>query len=264
MHHLVYVTVFSAALFAQAQTPPAQPQTQPRAQPQTQPRAAVAALAISVQVTDRSGNPISDVAVAASGPVERSGDTGQDGKVAFRSMRQGMYRLRFEHEGYVTLEREFALRAQSADVSVALNAAPARPAPVEPPPPAPAPEPARSTRVVEPRAYSLIDWVEKNLIGSEPLKSSLLACTDGGTATLLQVKEPMSERQHADNDEIVYVIAGAGIVRIRNQETKIQPGGFVLVPRAVPHSFRRDGRNPLIALSVLAGSPCTDTAPPVR
>ena len=230
---------------------------------QTQPRATPAGLAMTVQVTDKSGNPISGVAIGVAGPVERTAATGADGTAAFRSMRPGTYRLRFEHERFITLERELTMRAQAADVSVSLNPATAKPVePVAPPPPAP--PPARSTHAVEPRTFSLVDWVEKNLIGSEPIKSSLIACAEGGTATLLQVKDPMPEQTHAENDEIVYVIAGDGFVKIRNQDMRVGPGSFALVPRGVPHSMRRDRRNPLIMLSVLAGSPCMDTTPAVK
>jgi mannose-6-phosphate isomerase-like protein (cupin superfamily) len=251
MHKLVYAGVLVTAVGAPSLA-------------HAQQRGAPAALTISVQVTDRSGNPLAEVAVAAAGPVERSGSTGADGRIAFRSMRPGTYRLRFEHERFVTLEREFAMRGQPADVSVALTAAPPKPEPPEPTPAPAPPTPAPPARVVEPRAFSLIDWVEKNLIGSEPSKRSMLACTDGGTATLLQVRDPLTDQQHADADEIIYVIAGAGVVRMKNQDTKLTPGSFALLPRGVPHTLRRDGRNPLIALSVMAGTPCTDTAPPVR
>jgi mannose-6-phosphate isomerase-like protein (cupin superfamily) len=231
---------------------------------QTQPRTASVGSVMTVQVTDKSGNPVSGVAVAVTGPVERSAMTGQDGTTAFRSMRAGTYRLRFEHEGFVTLERELTTRAQPSDVSVALNAAPKSVKPVEPVAPPPPQPSARPNRNVEPRTISLVDWVEKNLIGSEPIKSSLLACADGGTATVLQVKDPMPEQTHADNDEMVYVIAGEGFVRIRNQDIKVGPGSFALVPRGVPHTMRRDRRNALIVLSVLAGAPCTDPSPPIK
>jgi hypothetical protein len=154
--------------------------------------------------------------VAASGPVDRAGRTATDGKVAFSSMRAGTYRLRFEHEGFITLEREVAVASRVAEVSVALNPAPAPPKPVAPPPPA-APTPVQQPlRAVEPRTLSLIGFVEKNLIGSEPQKTSLLACTDGGTARVLQVKDPMNNQVNPDADQVLYVIAGSGTVRVRD------------------------------------------------
>jgi mannose-6-phosphate isomerase-like protein (cupin superfamily) len=156
------------------------------------------------------------------------------------------------------------MRNQAADVSVALTAAPSKPAPVAPAPQPPPPAPARTPKAVEPHNLSIPDYLDKNLIGSEPVRTSLLACAEGGTAVLLQVRDPLSDRQHAEADELLYVVAGSGILRMRNQDTKMAPGHFALVPRGMTHSLRRDGRNPMIALSVMAGPPCTETTPPVR
>lgn len=245
---------------AKPQTPPQTPAPATRAQP----RPPAGGVALTVQVTDRSGNGIADVAVRTIGPVDRTGATAPDGSVTFRAMRAGTYRLRFEKEGFTTFEREVPIASRAADVSVALTPAPPPPQP----PPAPAQQstapPARPTRTVEPRALSIIEYLDRNLIGSEAVKTSMLACADGGTAVLLQVREPLTELQHAESDEILYVVAGNGILRMRNQDTKIEPGYFALVPRGMSHSLRRDGRNALIAVSVLIGSPCTETTPAVK
>ena len=216
-------------------------------------------------VTDKSGNGIGDVNVAVNGPVDRSGHTAADGTVAFRTMRAGTYRLRFENERYITLEREVVVGARASDVSVALNPAPV-PKPVVAPPPAPvAPPPApKSNRTVEPRTLSMSDFLEKNLIGSEPQKTSLFACTDGGTARVLQIKEPLANHVNADADEVFYVVAGGGSVRVRDLDYKAGPGLFLLIPRGVPVGARREGRNPLIALTVTMGATCTDSAPLAR
>ena len=246
-------------------TPPTAAPAPPRTTAQSPPRTASAVMTLAVRVTDRSGNPLEDVAVAVSGPVERAGSTSEDGGIAFKSLRTGTYRLRFERDGFITLEREVVMRAQPTDVSVALSAAPAKPAPAAPPPvAAPAPPPPSSTRVVEPRTLSLTDFLDRNLIGGEPQKTTLLGCVDGGTSRLLQVREPFNDQQHADADEVLYVVAGAGIISVRGRDIKAGPGHFMLIPRGVPHSIRRDGRNPVILLSVLSGSPCHDDAAPNR
>ena len=272
MKHLIgigaLILLCATDAIGQAPAPPAAPpQTPPAgtAARTTPRRSPTGAATLAVQVTDKSGNGIGEVTVSVNGPVERSGTTGPDGNVTFRSVRAGTYRLRFEHEGFVMLEREMVMRAQPTDVSVALNPAPA----VKAPAPAPAPQPAPAVvpaerRSVEPRTLSLIDFVEKNLIGSEAQKRSLIACTDGGTARILQVKEPLNNQNNADADQLLYVIAGGGVVRIRDQDHKATPGFFALIPRGLPHSFRRDGRNPLIALTVAVGANCTDTSPLAR
>jgi hypothetical protein len=143
MKHLLGIgaLIFLCAADAIAQSPA--PQPPPAAPAQTPPAGAAArpparrspagAAALAVQVTDKSGNGIGDVAVSVTGPVDRSGSTGPDGNVTFRSVRAGTYRLRFEHERFVTLEREMVMRAQPSDVSVALNPAPTLKTPVPAP-----------------------------------------------------------------------------------------------------------------------------------
>ena len=274
MKHLIGIGALlllcGADAFAQTPAPPAPPAA-PAAPAQTAPRttprpASGGGAVLAVQVTDKSGNGIGDVAVSMTGPIDRSGSTGPDGHVTFRSVRAGTHRLRFEREGFVTLEREIVTRGQPSEVAVALNPAPAvkTSAPAPTPEPAPAPTPAEPRRSVEPRTLSIIDFVEKNLIGSEPQKRSLVACTDGGTARILQVRDPLNNQTNPDADQLFYVVAGGGVVRVRDQEHKATPGWSALIPRGVPHSFRRDGRNPLIALTVAMGAACTDTSPLAR
>jgi mannose-6-phosphate isomerase-like protein (cupin superfamily) len=45
---------------------------------------------------------------------------------------------------------------------------------------------------------------------------------------------------------------------VHTTDVKVSAGFFLMVPRGVPHSIQRQGRNPLILLSVLAGAPCAD------
>jgi mannose-6-phosphate isomerase-like protein (cupin superfamily) len=253
-------------LWAQATPPGAPPATPPAApaapppRPQSRP-ATVSSVVVSVVVTDKSGNGIGDVNVAVSGPVERSGHTAADGSVAFRSMRGGTYRLRFEHERYITLEREVVVGSRASDVSVALNPAPAAKPEAAPPPPVTPPPVQKSSRAVEPRTLSIPDFFEANAIGSEPQKTSLLGCTDGGTARLLQVKEPMTNQVNPDADQVIYVVGGNGTFRVREQDYKAPAGSFVLIPRGATFGARREGRNPLVALTVTMGASCAETTP---
>jgi len=251
MHTLsTALLILAASAGASAQTP-------------APPRAATPSATLSVHVTDKSGTGLPNVSIALAGPVERSGTTAADGSLAFRSMRAGTYRLRFEHDGFVTLERELVMARGAAEVSVALNPAPVKPVVTPPPAPVPvAPRPVeRTLRQVEPRALGLVDFIDKNFIGSEPQKISLLACSDGGTARLIQVKEPLANQQDDTADQLLYVIAGGGVVRVKEQSYKAGSGWFIVIPRGAPHNIRREGRNPLIALVVTVGPSCTETAP---
>lgn len=256
---------FAAALAGGEVFPAAEPQRAANPQRGGAPRGG-GGPTLTVQVTDKSGNPIAGTEVAVAGPVERTGTTGQDGSIVFRTMRAGTYRLRFEREGFITLERELAIRGESADVLASLSPAPAAKTAPAPAPPAPAPVagPTPPKRAIEPRVISVTDYFERNYIKSEPQKVSLLTCMDSGTARLLQVREPMTNEQHNDADELIYIVAGSGSIHIRGQEHQVEAGWFAVVPRGAPHTIRRAGRNPLFALTVLSGAPCHDTAAPVR
>jgi Carboxypeptidase regulatory-like domain/Cupin domain len=268
------LVILAVPVVAQPQTPPPTTKPAPSTTPQTPapktsspPRAQTSGQALTIEVTDKSGNGVADVQVASSGPVDRSGTTGSDGSIVFRAMRAGSYRLRFEREGFVTLERDIVLRAgQPNSVSVALTAAPVKPAPVVTPPPAPvAPPPAPSNRVVEPRSLSIPDYLDTNLIGGgEPQKLTLLGCAEGGTARLLQVRDPIADQRQTDGDQMLYVVAGNGVIRIRNQDTKASPGFFAMIPRGIPYGIRREGRNPIILVSILSGPACNDSAGATR
>jgi hypothetical protein len=224
---------------------------------------AAAGPTLSIEVTDRAGESLGDVSVAVTGPVDRSGTTSENGAIVFRAMRAGTYRLRFEHDHFVTLERDVVIGAKPASISAALTPLPEPDVPPEPPPaPQPPPDAAPPPRDIAPRTLSIPDFLDKHLIGGEPHRSTLLGCADGGTARLLQVRDPLEDQQHAGLDEILYIVAGAGVLRIENQDTKVTPGFFALVPRGVPHSIRREGRNPLIALSILMGEPCEEDVVP--
>ena len=87
-----------------AQTPPqaAQPVNQPPPE-----------LTITVFVTSMDGQPLPEVWVRASGPVNREGATDPSGTVTFSNVTAGVYRLRFEHDNFVTLERDVVVVPES-------------------------------------------------------------------------------------------------------------------------------------------------------
>jgi mannose-6-phosphate isomerase-like protein (cupin superfamily) len=207
---------------------------------------------MTIQVTDFSGNPLADVWVRASGPVERELATDENGFVTFRTMSPGTYRIRFEHDDFVTLEREVAHAARPSKVSVALNAAPAKPdPPAEPPPPAaPALPPAGP-----PTFVSIPEFFEKNYVGSAPSLVSQVGCVPAATAQLLQLREPLNDHAHPDADEVIYVVAGEGTHRINGRDVPLDAGLFATVPRGSSHSITRRGRNPIIVLSIVT-EPC--------
>lgn len=208
-------------------------------------------------VTARDGRTLENVLVTASGPVDREGRTSDSGLVTFQNMASGTYRLRFEHDEFITLEKDVSVpTGKPLRVSASLTAAPPPPTPPEPPA---APEPTPPDPVASSYAPSFVsvpDFIEKNYIGSAQLKRSPIGCGGHSTTTLVQTKETLDEHTHDDGDEILYVVAGEGTHRINNRDTALAAGSFALVPRGTAHTVSRRGSRPLIYISTLAGPPC--------
>ena len=194
-----------------------------------------------------------------SGAVSAEFTTDESGSATLSTLKDGTYRLRCEHEGFVTLEREFVVRApQPASIDVTLNRAPPPPppAPALAPPPAPKPAPPPVPPSGPPVTISIPDYVDKNFVGRDPLKESVLACNGLETVRLLQLRDPVAEHTHSNMDEVLYVVAGEGTIHLGATQTNIGAGALSVVPHGTPHSVERRGRNPLILLSTLAGAPC--------
>lgn len=227
-------------------------QTAPARQPAT------ARLTITVLVTSMDGQPLHEIWVRASGPVNREGATDPSGTVTFSNVTAGVYRLRFEHDNFVTLERDVVVvPGKPLKSTVALSTAPPPPPPpkVETPPPAPAPA-AAPNGSYPPMSVDITEFFEKNFIGNAPIKRSPLGCTASSTSTLVQVRDPLADHVHADADELIYVVAGEGTHKVAGQERQLAGGVFAIVPRGNSHSMVRRGRQPLVIISTLSGPPC--------
>lgn len=214
---------------------------------------------LAVMVTDPSGAPLGNVNVTVTPISARAGASAREarteaGRITFENVPAGSYRLRFDREGFIPLERELTARSGApTDVKVTLT-----PAPPPPPPPAPAPAPAPEHALSsEPIAIDMTSFIEKNYIGRGASKASPLACTTGGPAVLIQVKEAVAEPARPDADEFLYVIAGEGIGRAAGHDQSLRAGTFMMVPRGVPRTLAAAGRSPLVVLSVRAGEKCS-------
>jgi mannose-6-phosphate isomerase-like protein (cupin superfamily) len=211
---------------------------------------------LAITVSDPSGAPLGEVTVAVEGPASREVRT-ERGRIALENLPFGTYRLRFDHEGFLSFEREVVARtATPIDVKVTLTPAPPPappPAPVAPKAPESTPEPALSST---PITIDMTTFIEKNYVGRGSGKVSPLACSTGGPATLIQVKDPITEHTHADADEFLYTIAGEGSVRAGGKDQPLSAGVFMMVPRGVPHLIVAITRNPLMLLSIKAGEHC--------
>jgi mannose-6-phosphate isomerase-like protein (cupin superfamily) len=237
---------------------PSAPPTTPKPAPSTGKRAA-ATYTITVSVTDGSGSPVKGARVVVTGTANREGVTIADGTIRVTGLRPGVYRIRVEHEGFVTLEREVTVRgtSQRQVFDVTLTEAPSPPEAEEPEPATP-PTSSSTTPPGEPRSVVIADFVEKNFIsGRDPRKEDELGCTASARTVLLQLRDPTKEESDPHADEVLYVVAGEGTLRLGNTDVVLDSSTVAIVPRGTVKAITRKGRNPLILLSVKSGPSCT-------
>lgn len=237
----------------QTQTPPAKPTTAKPAPAQAQRRVArTATLAISV--ADPSGAAIPNVLVTLEGAASRSTRT-EGGRIAIEELPLGRYTVRFEQEGFITVERDLTATAgKPIDVKVTMKPMPAPAAP--PAPPAPEPAPKKAIVNAKPAVFDVPGVIEKEFVGRAAGKTTPLACGGDGAATLIQLNQPLQPHAHDDADEFLYVVAGEGSASLQGTTQKLKAGTLLFVPRGTSHGLTVSGRNPLIVLSTRAGSGC--------
>ncbi len=212
---------------------------------------------LAINVSDPTGAPLNNVKVIVEGPASRQTRT-ERGRIAIEELPTGTYRLRFELDGFVPFEREVNARAGAPiDVKVTLS-----PLPKQPPAPEPAAPKSASLVKAAPADIDIPAFLDKNIIGRRDVgKVSPLTCAAGGTAVLIQMREPLEQHTHDDADEFVYVIAGEGSGYIAGADHRMQAGVLLMIPRSVPHGFTARGRNPLIVVSIKAGQTCPQRQP---
>jgi mannose-6-phosphate isomerase-like protein (cupin superfamily) len=216
---------------------------------------------MAITVTDAQGGAIPDVRVEVIGISERSGNTSAAGQINFTAMQAGTYRVRFSGDQVITFEREVVVRAgQVAGLDVTLTAAPPPPAP---PPPA-APEPAAPAAPAvgpagEPLAVSVVDLIEKEYVGNQPRRETLLSCSGNTRTTLVQLNQDQPERLYDTAEATYYVVAGDGTLRVEGRDIQFPTTGFVSIPRGTAHGILHRGRRPLILIATLSGTPCEET-----
>jgi mannose-6-phosphate isomerase-like protein (cupin superfamily) len=212
---------------------------------------------MAITVTNQQGATIGGVAVMLMGPTERNGETNSSGQINFPGLQVGTYRLRFSGDSVTAFEKEVVVRAgQVADVDVSLSPAP-EPKVIMAPAPAPPPAAAAATGPKgQPMTYAIGDLLEKEYVGKQPRRETLLSCSGNERAAMIQLNDPMPERLYENADAIYYVLGGEGTLMLNGKETKLGLNGFASVPRGTSHSFIRRGSRLLVLLSVISGEPC--------
>jgi hypothetical protein len=208
-------------------------------------------------VTDGAGLGIQGVRVIVTGPVTRDGTTVADGSFRALNLKPGNYRLRFEQERFVTLERDVTVRGgQPPDVDVMLT----RAADTAPPEPPPAPTPAPSERTMAPLAagaFDITSYLEKEYLKSGPSRVKSIACSDSDSVDVVQTTS--SYAVPAGKHQLVVVaIAGAGRASIGGRSYRIdsRSGSTLTVPPDSGFEATREGKNTLVFVLVSVGEGC--------
>lgn len=210
---------------------------------------------MQVSVRDQNRAPLSGVHLILSGTAAGAFTTGAAGTTVMPKLKDGLYRIRCERAGFVTLEREFIVRSGAKNtVDVVLN--PAQPSASSA---SAADSPPSAGPGGPPVTVSITDFLDRNFIGREPMRESVLACRPLEAVRLLQMREPVAQHAHDRVDEIVYVVAGEGAIRLAGNAVQLRPATVVVVPHGSSHAFEVHGKKPLIIMSTLAGAACTPT-----
>lgn len=213
---------------------------------------------MAITVTSPQGATISGVQVGLMGPTERSGETDGSGQANFPGLQAGTYRLRFSGEKVTAFEKEVVVRAgQVADVDVSLSPAPEPKVIVKEAPPLPPGPVATGTGPKgQPVTHSIGDLLEKEFVGKQPRRETLLSCSGNERSSMIQLNEALPERLYENADAVYYVLGGEGTLMLNGKETRLGLNGFASVPRGTSHSFTKRGNRLLVLLSVLSGEPC--------
>jgi mannose-6-phosphate isomerase-like protein (cupin superfamily) len=261
-------SLFAGLLALALQTPTPTPAVTPKPAAQTPPTQTPAAQtstaarpgALILTIQSERGEPLAGASVAVHGPVDRAGTSGPDGTLTLQNMPVGAYRCRITRDGFITLEKEVAVKtAARTNAEASLSVAPP-----PPPPPSPSPTPTPENRPMtpagvpgSPKVLSIPDLAEQMLKDSAPTVDRQLGCSGVTETTLVVARENVAAHQHADMDELLYLVAGEATLTIDGKDQNIMAGWYGLVPRGMSHALTRKGRNPIVFLLVHSGKPCS-------
>jgi mannose-6-phosphate isomerase-like protein (cupin superfamily) len=214
---------------------------------------------LAITVTSPQGATLSDIRVQLSGPTDRSEQTNASGQLSMPSLLTGTYRLRFEGEKVVTFEKEVTVQTgKVTQVDVMLNPAPEPKVVSVPAGPVSPPTPTAAGPKGDPRTLEIPNVLDKEFVGRQPRRESLLACTGNMRTSMIQLNDPLPTRLYDSADAIYYVLGGEGTIQMNGKDTKLNLNDFASVPRGTSHSFTRRGSRALVLLAVLSGAPCEE------
>jgi mannose-6-phosphate isomerase-like protein (cupin superfamily) len=246
---------------AKPQPPPTTPSApRPTPPPSTtaprRPAAPTTRGGLAITVTSPQGATLPDIRVQLSGPTDRAEQTNASGQLTMPSLLTGTYRLRFDGEKWISFEKEVTVQTgKVTEVDVILNPAPEPKIVAVPTAPATTPTPTIGPKG-DAHTVGVVQTLEKEYVGKQPRRESLLACTGNLRTSMIQLNDPMPARLYDSADAMYYVLGGEGTVQMDGADKKLATYDFVSVPRGTSHSFTRRGTRALVLLAVLSGEPC--------
>lgn len=271
---LVLSCLLSTSLGAQmaaAQAPASQPPA-PQApaapavhRPVKRRPAPAAGVTVTMTVTDEEGGaPIGGVKVSTSiDGAEKDTETTAGGIARFLAMKPGEYRVRFEHENYITLERDIVVKGAALDLTVPLSAAPPPPKPPDPPPAAH----VGDGKTYTPVGFNVADFLEHNLLSKEGVRVDQLGCVSGGRVVLLQLRGSMPVPVNDESaEEAYFTVVGEAQLSSGGHtfELNAASGSEMTLPSGSKGSLKQTGRTTLVLHVVQFGVPCQGTGDPMQ
>jgi len=75
--------------------------------------------------------------------------------------------------------------------------------------------------------------------------------TQTAVMTIMPGEDAGPEETH-EGDQIIYIIEGEALVRVKEEEQKVPAGTLLLIPAGTPHHVRNAGQVPLFFLTIYA------------
>ena len=96
---------------------------------------------------------------------------------------------------------------------------------------------------------------ENKLAGGENIKVVMLSRNTRSANMLVQVRDREPLHRHADSDITVFLLRGAGELRIGKQMRPVKSGDVMHIPRGAVHAYINRGPEPAAALVVYSPAP---------
>jgi mannose-6-phosphate isomerase-like protein (cupin superfamily) len=87
----------------------------------------------------------------------------------------------------------------------------------------------------------------QHLTGS-PIATALVHGDDDVSVSVMKISGPVAMHRHAQSEEVVYLVAGEGVLHLANSQRALRAGDLVVVPRNTPHGFTPTGAEPVVIL----------------